>query len=373
VGCAAFSGGAAPVNGGTGSATAATPAPPAPVTPTTAAYSNPSRAAIDPFVDPNVANLLNDGDPAASAHSRDNLTAATMVAGAPATPAFLLAYGQSLNASLTAHLAPANKPTLRQRLNAAIVVARVAAVAQNAALEPVTVQLLNDPAEPVVMWALKAAQPQVPQVLGMKVGNVPPRLLTAIGPAVIKHPSGPVFDEAYSALNVVDPMVKDELVKLWGNRLTQYTGGSCPDDPDVDGEPVFTLTTAQMWKDVLNNPKAQTDVMQRISDQLSLAAQWADQPQAPEKRDQLAKLIRLCCEGCNVVGTHQNIAPLAAAAVPGMQLNPKARPLPPKLLPVVQPVLAAIVAAYPQVKPAPQINPTPPGGGGGGAAGVANQ
>jgi hypothetical protein len=279
-----------------------------------------------------------------------------------------LVYCQVLNSAFTASLAPNLKPTLRQRLNAAIVVARVAAVAQNAALEPITLQLLNDPAEPVVMWALKAAQPQVPQVLGTKVGNVTPRLLAAIGPAVIRHPSGPVFDEAYSALTALDPMVKDELVKLWGNRLLQYAGNSCPDDPDVDGEPVFTLTTADMWKNVLNTPKAQTDVMQRVSDQLSLAAQWADTPQPPEKRDQLAKLVRLCAEGCFVVGKHENIPALGAAAGPAMDLNPKVRPLPPKLMPVVKPLLQAIAAAYPQVKPAPTINPAPAAGGGGGGA-----
>jgi hypothetical protein len=184
-------------------APAATAAPAAPVTIPPQAYANPagSKDIIDDFVARNVANLLNDGDPAARSRSRDNLSAATMTAGTAASPAFLFEYGRSLNTALAQRLNAASKPTLLQRLNAAIVVAKVAYVAQNAALEPVTLQLINDPAEPVLMWALKAAQPQIPQVLTMKVGNAPPRLLAAIAPAVFKHPSGPVFDEAYSALN----------------------------------------------------------------------------------------------------------------------------------------------------------------------------
>lgn len=355
-----------------GSATSAAGEATVPVTVPAAAQTTPSPAALAPFIDPNVAKLLDDKDPAGSARARENLSAGTMVNGQPGSPAFLLTYGQVLNNALVKALAPANKPTLRQRLNAAIVVSRVATVSQNASLEPITLQLLNDPAEPVVMWALKAAQPQVPPLLAAKLGNQAPRLLTAILPAVTKHPSGPIFDEAYSALAVDDPLVKDELVKLWGTRLLQYTDrGGCPDDPDVDGEPVFTLTTAGMWKTVLTTPQAQTDVMQRISDQLSLAAQWADQSQPGEKRDQLAKLIRQCAEGCSVVGKHQNVAALDAAATAPMALDPKRRPLPPKLLPVVTPLLTAIAAAYPNVKPAPTINPAGGGGGAGGGAAAA--
>jgi hypothetical protein len=340
----------------------AAPSKAAPVTVAQPAYTAPAanKASIDDFVDKNIACLLNDGDQVNQQKSRDNLSIAPAPQGQPAAPAFLFEYARSVNAALTAQLAPAKKPTLRQRLNAAIVVARIAAVAQNAAMEPITVQLLNDPAEPVVMWALKAAQPEIPAVLAVKAGNAPPRLLTSITPAVVKHPSGPIFDEAYSALNVVDPMVKDELVKLWGNRLTQYLDkNGAPDDPDVDAEPVATLTTAQMWKAVLAKPDDQTDVVERIFHQLSLAAQWADTMPAGEKRDQLARLVQQCCEGFYVVGGHQNLPALKAAAEPGTMLNPKLRPLPVKIMPVIDALLKEIPKAFTKVRPPPQINAAP--------------
>jgi hypothetical protein len=333
---------------------------PAPVTiqPTTA-YTNPGgaaeQAAIDNFCQLNVADLTNDARPDWQSKARENLSAATMQAGAPAAPAFMFAYGKSLNNAMLPKLAAAVKPTLRQRLNIAIVTAKVATAANNATLQEVTIRLINDPAEPVLLWALKAAQPQVPQVLGVKVGNAAPPLVAAIAPAVFKHPSGPVFDEAYKALNVVDVTTKTELLKLWGNRLQQYQGSSPPEDPDVDGKPVLTLSSAAMWSNVLNNPKAQADVMQMISDQLSVAAQWADQTPPGEVRDQLLTTVQLAASGVVVIGKNQNIPALMQAATSGSQIDPKRVSGTFKVVPVVKDIFPAVVAAFPGVKLPPTV------------------
>jgi hypothetical protein len=307
------------------------------------------------FCTAKVAALMTDAEPVQQGNSRNNLTAATTQAGSPAPPTFQLPYAQALNAALVAQLGPAKKASLRKRLNAAIVAAKVSAVGQTAGLQQVTILLMSDPAEPVLMWALKAAQPQVPQVLAVKVGNAAPALVAAIAPAVFKHPSGPIFEEAYKALNVNDAAVKDELLKLWGNRLAQYQGKEPPDDADVDRFPVSTLTTTEMWKTVLTTPMAQADVMQMISDQLAVASQWADATPAGEKKDQLVLLVQRCAGGVYVVGGHQNMTPLRDSATNGSQINPKNVPANFKTAGVVNPIIPAIAAAFPGVKPPPVV------------------
>jgi hypothetical protein len=332
---------------------------PAPVTVPPSAYTAPAanRAVIVDFVNKNVTNLLNDTDTAAQTNARNNLTAATSTAGAPASPTFLFEYGMALNNEFLPKLGPKSSLSVRQRLNIAIVTARVAYASSNVALQLTTIQLINDPAEPVMLWGLKAAQPQMPVVLSSKIPGQPvPSLLKAIKPAVFNHPSGPVFAEAYQALTAVDPLVAQELMKLWGNRLAQYQGKEPPDDPAVDSLPVFTLTKAPMWKTVLTNKKLQTQVMQMISDQTAVAAEWADQTPAGDKHDQLVKLMVQCAGGCAVVGKNQNIPGLVTAATPPSILRVETLPAGTKVMPMVSPgLIAAINAAFPEVQPPPHV------------------
>jgi hypothetical protein len=354
---------------GAAAAAAAKPAPvaspPAPVTIPPAVYTSPTPAAISAFIAPNIANLMNDGDPAGQAKSRDNLTAAVFTAGAPASPAFLLVYAQALDAAVAPNLAPAKKATLRQRLNLAIVVARVATVAQNGALAPSTTLLLNDPAEPVVLWGLKAATPQVRQALTVKIGKKLPPMVAAIVPAALKHPSGPIIEEAYTALWSSDPDVIAELMQLWGFRLAQYQQ-QAPDElfyPVADGKPVFWLTTADIWRTLA--PAMQVKVMQNISDQASVAAQWADQTQAGDKRDQLIKVMQQCAGGALVVGQNTpGSDALVKAATPPAHVEVTRLPPGTKVLPMVDPVLTdAIQGAFKGVKPPPKVGQNAGGAG----------
>src|SRR5258706_5674804 len=156
LGQAAGSGGAAP---GTGSgAGPAAPAPKAtapaavaaPVTVPQSAYADPggSKAVIVDFITRNLTNLMNDADTAAQTNARNNLAAATMTAGAPASPAFLFEYAKALNDAFLTKLDAKANTTIRQRLNIAIVTAKGAYVADNVALQATTTKLINDPAEP---------------------------------------------------------------------------------------------------------------------------------------------------------------------------------------------------------------------------------
>lgn len=330
---------------------------PAPVTIAIGEYTSPTRAGIDAFVIPNVTNLMADSDPPTQTKARDNLSAATSPGGALAQPGFLLVYCQSLNAVLTAKLAPAAKATLRQRLNIAIVAQRVAAVSENAALQPTTLRLINDPAEPVVLWGMRAVQPQVKVVLNTRApGAAVPPLIAAILPATLKHPSGPVYEAAYKALDYNDQIAVDQLMKLWGTRLAKYQEKAVPDDPEVDKGPVYTLSTATMWTTVvLNNKVLQTKIMQNLSDQLAMAAQWADKTPAGDTHDQLIRLTQQCSGAASVVGGTQKIPALVSAATNGTKPDPKSWPAGQKIGPVVAPILVEIGNAFKGVQPPPVV------------------
>jgi len=336
-------------------------------------YANPNgaRREIDGFIARGAASLFNAADPSAQTRARKMLEDACFEKPAtPASAAFLFEYSQAINAAFSPKVDPRAKAPLRDRLNVAIVTARVAAVGQNSALAPTVQKLIEDPTEPVVLWGLKAAQPLVPDVVKLLLaGNQKLHpMIAAIAPAVLKHPSGPIFDEAYTALGsvagVVDPQPKsahlavmNELISLWENRLQQYRK-DIAEDPAVDGKPVFFLTRATMWSTLIVDQKTRQQVMQMLSDQLGMAAQYADaivNRNDQDKRDQLIKLVAQCCGGVYVVGGHQNQSKLAAESLAGSRLNPTILPWGTKVKQVVEPVIAEIASAYPGVKPPPTV------------------
>ncbi len=331
-----------------------------------AGYSDPAtnRKKIEELAGQNFTKLLDDSDPAGQTVARDALTKACYTGNTIAPPTFLFEYGNIINRLATARLA--NKATLRERLNIAIVTARVAAAAQNSTLAPTALLLVNDPAEPVVIWGLKAAQAIVPEAVKIKLAGGPALhpLVAAIAPAVLKHPSGPVFEEAYNALGSVAEKdvppaaraaVLGELVSLWDNRLQQYRK-DIPEDPAVDGRAVYFMTLAETWKTVVAAPKMQLQIMQMISDQISMAAQYADGlpvvPEKREQRDQLVKLAAQCAGGCYVVGTHQNKEKLVAVSMRPSKLSVLTNQ---KIRPEIDPVVQQIAADFPGVNPPPVV------------------
>jgi hypothetical protein len=320
-------------------------------------YTTPTPAGIKPFIDSNVNNLLVDSDPTLQGKARENIVAAANPNGAAASPAFLAEFCKQLDAGFTPHLAPAAKASIRQRLNIAIVCARVSAVADNWTLQATTLTLLNDKSEAVVLWALRSAQPQIAAFLKVNQAvAVAPPLIKAIGPAVMKHPTGPIFDEGYQALNANYLVVIDDLMKLWEYRIKKYQGKTPPDDPSVDFRPMTTMSSAPMWTTVImNNKNLQRRVMQDISDQLSVAQQWGDKSPAGNLRDQLVQVVSLGAGGCVVIGGHQKLAALAAAATPASKISPSTFPPGNKLKPLVDPIIKEISTAFPNIAPPPMV------------------
>ncbi|HYE17632.1 MAG TPA: hypothetical protein VEA69_04265 [Tepidisphaeraceae bacterium] len=350
-----------------GGGAGAGPIPPALIT-------TPDQAQIDAWSKAATGDLLNEADPALQGKARDNMVNACFVKrDTPAGAGFLAMYSASLNNEFWPKLAPGTKLTPRQRLNLAIVTAKVASVAQQSPLAPTVERLINDPLEPVVLWGLKGAQPIAPAVVKLRgAGNNPLHpMLAAVRPAALKHPSGPVFEEAYAALGnattvspdnpVLERAVKAaaaEMISLWENRLQQYRS-AIPEDPIADGMPVFFLTTRDAWNTIVKDQATRTQVMQMVSDQLSLASQHADASKDREKRDQLVKLSIKCAGACAVVGTHQSNDPLKRTAGDEMnRMQPAVQNVGIKIRPMADAVGDELRRAYPGVKP-----PAPPAAG----------
>jgi hypothetical protein len=363
-------GGATP---GGATAAPATPALPAVSIPPEAYVDSGARAAdIRKFIDTYVERLVNDADPVNQGIAREELSKAAYEKGQPAQPPFLYDYAKALNTALSQKLG--GNASMRQRLNIAIVTYRVTSVAENVALMDTVLKLVNDKDEPVVLWGIKAAGPVIRAAIkNMKIAPgqappAPPPILAAIVPAVLKHPSGEIYEEAYGALDPKDvgggdALMVAELMKVWENRLEQYKTG-VPDNASADSKPVRTLTAKTLWDTVLQKQAPRMQVMQMISDQIFAAATYADGAANKDKRDQLVSLVQKTAEGVFVVGLNMKIPTLQSAAQAAAGLKPENTPPSQKILPLVSPeMVAEIQKAFPGVKP-----PQPPA-----AAGVAQQ
>src|SRR5688572_25720939 len=118
-------------------------------------FTPPIRDGINNFINGALANLVN-GNTGLQTRARNALVNEAMVNGLPqATAAYLDFYAQALNQAL---LPLAQHPSPRVRLNAAIVAAEVARIANNIHLAPVAAAFLNDKSDGIVLWGMKAAR-----------------------------------------------------------------------------------------------------------------------------------------------------------------------------------------------------------------------
>ena len=298
--------------------------------------------AVAKFIAERVAIVGKDGGAA-----RDDLVtgSTTNLQLTPPTTTYLANYTTVLNREALAVLAKTKD--VRVRLNIAIVVAKVAANAQNAWLQPTVENLLAaDQKESVVLWGMKAAAAVLPQP-----GGKPDVLLKAIYLAVQAHPnSGPVADEAYNSLQPTTIPPTRETIKymqdIFELRVKAYSAG-IPVDPAVDRRPSVYLTTggaAGMW--TLSTAVEHRRTVQLMCDLLEVAAQQADKAPLGETRDQLLFLITTTCTAVQVVASSVDNIALAAQAKLRLPTNTPAG----QVSPQVQPVVDALRVAFQLLK-----------------------
>src|SRR5690606_22426831 len=114
-------------------------------------------------------------------------------------PAYLDAYARTLNEALTKL---PEDISIRARLNAAIVTARVADAANNYHLANAVIRFINDESIPVALWGVKASEYVLPQELSNPLYANEPKVLRAIQQVLEGNPPGPIVDEAYESLRL---------------------------------------------------------------------------------------------------------------------------------------------------------------------------
>lgn len=287
-----------------------------------------NQAEIDTVVKAQVNNLLS-GSPTTQSSARQALVAGAQGRGANApSPAYLSIYSSSLNSALLPVLKDP-KANIRARLNAAIVIADVGSKANNGNLVPAATQLINDPSGALVLQGLKACADgtgltqAVLKNPGLINNN---KLLPAIPQTVKNHVdppfAGQIAAAAYRALSPPPGLTAPELRVLVGymidlqkTRIQQYaTMKTIPANPETDALGALLLLDPHAWQAM--TPQQQEDAKQISWDLISVAGQWAEQPNV-----QLEGLKRLVFEEANLLNAFaqqvlENDQTLAAAVQP---------------------------------------------------------
>lgn len=317
-------------------AIAQTPAPTAPLTPggidqKVKQSNNPQeiRPTVEAFMQSQFGVLAGpDADTQPRARSMI-VSEATLMQGVQntATPVYTDVYCQVLNQQLE-NLA--KNPSLRARLNGAIVLTAVAQVTQNINLRGATLAMLNDANDGVVLWAVKASRSLLPTIVRIK--PIDTRLISAVVAAAKAHSKGTcggaVALEAYDALslnaadrNVVRQLKPDMIgavvpavQELLAFRLTLYQKG-IPPEYHAERRPAFFLTDGTIW--AAQTPEQRLQTMQLLSDLIALIANQASQPNvSPQDRTELLVTIGVVTRSMHVAATVAQAQGVAAALRP---------------------------------------------------------
>jgi hypothetical protein len=247
------------------------------------------RSQIQDFVESQVSALTGE-DPIAQKAAREKLISECT---GGATPSYLDNYAQVIDAVATDILK--RNPSLRVRLNVAVLVNEVGRSSRSKALEGSVLILINDPAEPVALRGMGAAKPVIAAVVSKPQTAAGDKLMNAILPAVRKHEkSGFIAAEGYRALipedNLpptdlanIDPIVLGPILDILNYRISLYTTG-IPDNPSAETDvPTFLYRS---YKNAA--PALQHRIVQTLVDLICVAGQQA--PAAP--KDEIDEVIQ---------------------------------------------------------------------------------
>jgi hypothetical protein len=259
----------------------------------TATNVGPFGNQIQDFVNDRV-KALGGSDPAAQSRAREDLVrqVGPGAGGAAPSRAFLTDYATRLN---TALLPLAQSKDTRVRLNTAIVSAKVAQGAKAPQLLPVTLALLKDASDGVMLWALRGAAALLPaggaeELLPVIVqtGQTRPRVIGEVYAAL----AVPGADG--KTLGVVVPAIHT----VMESRIGQYKNG-LPQDPTAETRAAVYLTARSEYQAQSLPQKVQT--VKLLSDLLEVVARRAADV-TPEQRRELVVLARGAGAAASVVG-----------------------------------------------------------------------
>jgi hypothetical protein len=262
----------------------------------TAASSDADKAAIETYVKGQIAKIAS-GQGAGQA--RDEL--ARQPEATPAvTPSasFQSVYGQAVINDIVPLLSDKN---VNKRLNAAIVVYRVANATKAAQFAPLAEKVMQDASSAVAIWGVKSGGVLLPGTLGVAFNRNKQTLTKAIVAAAKAHAeAGPLIQDAYNALSLPDqnpplpkeayPPVIDAINELMSFRKELYVKG-IPSTPQAEGAlPVFFVRGAVTGA---MTPAQNLAVTQNLMDLLSLSAQHTASAGGEQRQAMIGLMTRI--------------------------------------------------------------------------------
>ncbi len=220
----------------------------------------------------------------AARHAREQLAYEVKAPGGTIySPQFFETYSKELKRAAFSLL---SNPDPRIRLNAAVVVARVAEQINNPDMLDLTEKLLADQSPAVAMWGLMAAQNILPSLLQVGLPAQQLRLIADI----TSHASNPqLLASVYNALslnyarvrianlppnwNKAVTLVVPQILSLLTARRDQYRN-QVVKEPTADVDGMNCLVYQAIWDQM--NPAQQLQTIQLLSDIAGLAGQHAD-------------------------------------------------------------------------------------------------
>jgi hypothetical protein len=239
--------------------------------------------------------------------------------------AYLAKFAEVLNVEILAILKDVKD--MKARLNAAIVVARVAEIANNTKLEKAVLALLDKgQPEALKVQGMRGARPLLPELI--KVNGEKP-LIEAVMATVKQFPeNGSFAEDAYDALNPRNatgkaiPTIVDALLDLTAWRIEIYKNGVpgqggktlIPDLPDADSTAFVNIFFQDVWKSLDKTKKQDVRAMQLACELIHWSAIRGQTPAYQQYRDQLQRSISLIAGGIFVAATVMNEGNCANAA-----------------------------------------------------------
>lgn len=323
----------------------------------TAASADADRPNIETYVKNQIAKLKG-GQGAGVA--RDEL-ARQPEATQAVTPSasFQSVYAQAIITEITPLLSDSD---VNKRLNAAIVLYRVANATKAIQFAPLAQKLMDDASPAVAIWGVKTGGALLPGIMGVKFNRDKQTLTKALVASAKKHPeAGPLVADVYNALYLPDQQPQlpkeafvaaiDAMNELLASRIDQYVK-AMPASPQADRIPASFFVRGVVTSAM--NPAQQLATIQHLMDLLSVAAQRTA-TLGGDPRDQAIQLIK------NIAGAMKVTLETQKQGVAGVKFDPLTKLRDPIQTPVVlkqvADALAAVraVPAFKAIKDAPQV------------------
>ncbi|HRK31652.1 MAG TPA: hypothetical protein PLD59_11285 [Tepidisphaeraceae bacterium] len=321
-----------------------------------------NREAIKKHVAEQVEKLVSE-DPAVRTSGRDGLVSRVTQT---AHPVFVDFYCSEINIQIRPALADAK---LESRLNAAIVLARLAPADRAAKLSESVITVLGDKQEPVKLWGMKAAAQLLPSSITVQSLNNP--LLAKVSEVAQSAAGSTLIVEAYDGLTLTThssevialrdrysnadwerliKVVMPEFRKLWATRLDQYIEGKVI-EPMAEQIPTNFVSPLRSWTAM--GKDQQVVVMQMLLNQLSLAGELAGD--ALEAKPAYIRVIQRTAGAIQVIAQHENNRALGdvASAIGKLPDTAAAATIEGAIAPMQKAIIA--VPKFASIKPAPKV------------------